>query len=286
MMDIYVSYNSNGIHKLTLDHNWDLQKVTRMFIDNTYYLGLDYYKDHFYFVTSSVKKLFKLNRNWEIVTCITLPHQDAHGVDCFDDKVVVTNPSGMHMEIYDLDLELIAHIPIPLHEKVIHKNIVRHHVNSAQSNSAGEIYYTVTYMVDHEVISHISRRENGYIMKIVNYRHIPVVSGIHLPHSLRIKGDYMYVCNKNGFHVEKYTFTGEFVNRTESLDGWVRGLCPLDDDIWLVGLNCARTDGFPIKRKSAEILVLKEQNNVWEVLNQFNLGGCKEIFDIIEGPKC
>ena len=226
-----------------------------------------------------------MNRDWEIVTCITLPDQDAHGVDCFDDKVVVTNPSGMHMEIFNTDLELLEHITIPLYEKFIHKNIIRYHINSAQSNSIGEIYYTVTYMSDHKVKSHISRREDGYIMKIVNYQHIPVVNGIHLPHSLRIKGNYMYVCNKNRSCVEKYTLTGEFVNRTELLDGWVRGLCPLDDDIWLVGLNCARTDDFPIKKKSAEIIVLKEQNNMWKILNQFKLGG-KEMFDIIEGPKC
>lgn len=281
-MDIYVSRHQSGIYKSTLDHNWNLQKTTNMFTYSTYYLGLDYYKDHFYLVTSSTKKLFKLDSKWNIITRTTLPDQDAHGVDCFDDKVVVTNPSGQHMEIYDLDLKLIEHIPIPLYEKAIHTNIMRHHINSAQRGPDGNIYYTVTFMSDHKVKSHISRREDGHIMKIVDNKHISVVGGLHLPHSLRIKNDNMYVCNKNGSCVEKYTFTGEFVSRTEPLDGWIRGLCPLDDNIWLVGLNCARTDDFPINRKVAGIVVLEEQNNTWKVLNQFDIGGT-EIFDIIRG---
>lgn len=283
-MDTYISYNLNGIHRLTLDDNWNLQKTTRMFSYSTYYLGLDYYKDHFYLITSSTKILFKLDKDWKIVTRVQVKDKDAHGVDCFDDKVVVTNPSGQHMEIYTLDLELIERIPIPLYKKALHEKVMRHHVNSAQLGPDGSIYYTVTFMSNHNIKSHISRRDDGHIMKIIDDQHIPVVSGLHLPHSLRIKDDYMYVCNKNGSCVEKYTLEGEFVNRTEPLDGWVRGLCPLDDNIWLVGLNCSRTDDIPITRRKVGIIILREQNNIWEVLNQFNLG-CKEIFDIVRGPE-
>ncbi len=284
-MDVYASYNYSGIHKLTLDDNWNLQKTASMFTYSTYYLGLDYYKDHFYLITSSTKTLHKLDKNWKTINKVIVKDRDAHGVDCFDDKVVVTNPSGQHIEIYDLDLKLIEHIPIPLYEKAIHKNIMRHHINSAQRGPSGEIYYTVTYISDHNVKSHISRREDGHIMKIVDNNHISVVSGLHLPHSLRIKDGYMYVCSKKYSSIDKYTINGEFVSRTEPLDGWIRGLCPLANNIWLVGLNCARTDDFPIKRKTVGIVVLEEQDNDWKVLNQFKLG-CKEIFDIIEGPKC
>ena len=106
-MDVYISYNQNGVYRLTLDDNWNLTCTKYMFHPGQYCLGLDYYKDHFYCVGSSKKSLFKLDRDWKVVTHTTLRDCDAHGVDCFDDKVVVTNPSGMHMEIYTLDLELI-----------------------------------------------------------------------------------------------------------------------------------------------------------------------------------
>ncbi len=283
-MKVFVSANQEGIFKLTLDNDWNVT-VKHVFHPGVYSLGLDYYKDHFYCVGSSSKSLHKLDSNWKVVKKVIITDLDAHGVDCFDDKVVVTNPSGIHMEIFDTDLNLLEHIPIPLYEKAIHSNIMRHHINSAQQSSDGTIYYAVTFMTNHNVKSHISRRNDGHIMKIVDGQHLSVVSGLHLPHSLQIKDDYLYVCNKKEYSIDKYTLKGELVSSTGPLlDGWVRGLCPLDNDIWLVGLNCARTDDFPISRKSVSVLVLKEYDDRWEVLNQFNLPW-EEIFDIVRGPK-
>ncbi|KKL51462.1 hypothetical protein LCGC14_2295230, partial [marine sediment metagenome] len=232
-----------------------------------YSLGLDYYKDHFYCVGSSSKSLHKLDSNWKVVKKVIITDLDAHGVDCFDDKVVVTNPSGIHMEIFDTDLNLLEHIPIPLYEKAIHDNVFRHHINCAQMDSNKSIYYSVTFMPQTDSPYHINRRDDGHIMKIVDGQHISVVSGLYLPHSLQIKDDYLYVCNKKEYSVDKYTLDGELVSSTGPLlDGWIRGLCPLDDDIWLVGLNSARCDSLPIDRKKVGILVLKEYDDRWKSL--------------------
>ncbi len=284
-MDIFISANQGGIFKLTSADDYNKIATEHVFHPGVYSLGLDYYKDHFYCVGSSTKALYKLDRNWNVIKKVTTKNQDAHGVDCFDNKVVVTNPSGIHMEIFNTDLELLEYIPIPLYEKALHKNIMRHHINSAQQSSDGTIYYSVTFMPYGDTY-HISRRDDGHIMKIVDGQHISVVGGLHLPHSLQIKDDYLYVCNKKEYSVDKYSLEGELISSTGPLNnGWVRGLCPLDNGTWLVGLNCSRTDTLPINRNHVTIMVLKEQDNTWEVLNQFDLPGIKEIFDIVRCPE-
>lgn len=298
MPTIYVSAHQLGVYKINLDTNWKFLNTKGVFHRprGTIY-GLDFYKDHFYCIDASSKHILKLNKNWETLQTTSLTDRDAHGLDCFNGMAVVTNPSGMHIETFTTtDLKPIEHVPVPLYTEAIHDNVMRHHINSAQQSSDGSFYYTVTYMARHKTRSHISRRDDGHIIKAIRDEeddsmhipsasgsHVSVVGGLHLPHSLRIQNDHFYVCSKKYHSVDKYTLDGELVSRTDPFSGWVRGLCPMGDNVWMVGLNVERIDGLPRTRKTAGIAVMRECGDTWEILNEFPLA-YHEIFDIITVP--
>ena len=290
IFNIYISTHNGVIYRARVGEDGTfLKESTPVLADrklSVRYLGLDYYKDYFYLAAPSNKQLFKLSSSWKIQKIVSLKNLDAHGVDCFSDKVVVSNPSGMHAEVFDLNLNLIEVFDIPLYEKIKYpkENIVRHHINAFQQDSNGTMYYSVTYVPDVPDVDDVRRREAGYVIKITeNGEHVPVVEGLHLPHSLRIKDDHIYICTKKGMCVEKYTLMGTFVSRTKSLPGWARGLCPLENGIWVVGLSCSRTRAFVQEppRDTAGLLTIKENaDNTWECLDTLDIAS-REIFDII-----
>ncbi|MBP5862114.1 DUF4915 domain-containing protein [Streptomyces scabiei] len=104
-----------------------------------------------------------------------------------------------------------------------------HHINSVLRQSNGNML--VSGFGETPTCSKADARD-GYIFDVTDNR--PVVTGIHHPHSVTERRGLLYYCEsgRGRFCSEK----GSII----SLDGYVRGVCWLSDDLVCIGTSAGR----------------------------------------------
>lgn len=230
--------------------------------------GIDVYNSDIYCTSYQEGFLIAYDKNYDLKWQKSIAGEGLHTVKVINEELVVTDTYSERIVIFDLLGNKCRIINIPRQLGYERKSLYAH-VNATAFHGK-DLYYIVRFIGE--------GIDDGFV---VDKNHVPIISGLEMPHSLVIKNNYIYFCNSWKFTLEKYTLLGEFVSSI-NLKGYTRGLCNIGN-IWVVGLSCQRDlHEKRTLRKHASVVVLEENQGSWKVKKVIDLpNNVKEIFDIV-----